>query len=90
MHILGLCNGAIRGNSEILLKAALKAAVASDPTITVSWIHVPSIALPRNPKPSSPIQGSSLAGMTMLLDRPEVVSRTTDGQLSTPSWTRMP
>ncbi|KAJ9131780.1 Oxidoreductase [Pleurostoma richardsiae] len=51
MHILGLCNGSIHGNSEILLKAALNAAVASDPSITVSWIHVPSVVVPRNPKP---------------------------------------
>ncbi|KAJ9130112.1 Oxidoreductase [Coniochaeta hoffmannii] len=51
MHILGLCNGSIHGNSEILLKAALTAAAASDPSITTSWIHVPSVAIPRNPKP---------------------------------------
>lgn len=51
MHILGLCNGSIHGNSEILLKAALQAAVAHDPSIKTSWIHVPSVVLPRNPKP---------------------------------------
>ncbi|KAJ9149984.1 Oxidoreductase [Pleurostoma richardsiae] len=51
MHILGLCNGSIHGNSEILLKAALKAAVEFDSSTTVSWIHVPSVALPRNHKP---------------------------------------
>jgi multimeric flavodoxin WrbA len=51
MHILGLCNGSIKGNSEILLKAALKAAVDQDPSTTVSWMHVPSVALPRHHKP---------------------------------------
>lgn len=51
MHILGLCNGSIQGNSEILLKAALNAAVASNPSITVSWIHIPSVHIPRNAKP---------------------------------------
>ncbi|KAI1495388.1 flavoprotein [Biscogniauxia mediterranea] len=51
MHILGLCNGSIHGNSEILLKAALEAAKEFDSSITVSWIHVPSVALPRNHKP---------------------------------------
>ena len=48
---MGLCNGSIHGNSEILLKAALKGAIAFDPSITTSWIHVPSVALPRNHKP---------------------------------------
>ncbi|KAL6230902.1 hypothetical protein BDW75DRAFT_221481 [Aspergillus navahoensis] len=51
MHILGLANGSIQGNSEILLKAALVAAGEKDPTITTSWIHVPSISIPQNPKP---------------------------------------
>ncbi|QGI69660.1 hypothetical protein CEK26_001992 [Fusarium fujikuroi] len=51
MHILGLCNGSINGNSEILLKAALKAATATDSSITVSWIHVPSVVLPRQHLP---------------------------------------
>ncbi|KAL1879644.1 hypothetical protein Plec18167_004106 [Paecilomyces lecythidis] len=51
MHILGLGNGSIHGNSEILLKAALKAAAASDASITISWIHVPSVVIPRNAKP---------------------------------------
>lgn len=51
MHILGLCNGSIHGNSEILLKAALQAAAAHDPSISTSWIHVPSVVIPRNPKP---------------------------------------
>lgn len=51
MHLLGLCNGSIHGNSEILLKAALQAAAAHDPSISTSWIHVPSVVIPRNPKP---------------------------------------
>lgn len=51
MHILGLCNGSIHGNSEILLKAALLAAVEQDPSLTTSWIHVPSVVIPRNAKP---------------------------------------
>ncbi|KAF4416154.1 nadph-dependent fmn reductase [Fusarium acutatum] len=51
MHILGLCNGSLHGNSEILLKAALKAATATDSSITVSWIHVPAVVLPRQHLP---------------------------------------
>ncbi|KAL1894048.1 hypothetical protein Sste5346_006190 [Sporothrix stenoceras] len=51
MHILGLSNGSVHGNSEILLKAALSAALAKDSQITVSWIHMPSVVIPRNPKP---------------------------------------
>lgn len=51
MHILGLCNGSIHGNSEILLKAALLAPAARDPSISTSWIHVPSVVIPRNAKP---------------------------------------
>lgn len=51
MHILGICNGSIHENSEILLKAALQAAVAQDPSIGTSWIHVPSMVVPRNPRP---------------------------------------
>ncbi|KAK4539423.1 hypothetical protein LTR36_010944 [Oleoguttula mirabilis] len=51
MHILGLCNGQLHGNSEILLKAALTEATAADPTITTAWIHVPSLVIPRNPAP---------------------------------------
>lgn len=51
MHILGLCNGQLRGNSEILLKAALTEAASLDSTITTSWLHVPSLIIPRNPVP---------------------------------------
>ena len=51
MHILGLCNGQLHGNSEILLKAALTEATSINPEITTSWIHVPSLIIPRNPAP---------------------------------------
>lgn len=53
MHILllGLCNGSIHGNSEVLLRAALLAAAAHGPSITTSWIHVPSVVIPRTAKP---------------------------------------
>lgn len=51
MHILGLANGSVGGNSEILLKAALSSARSSNPSITTSWIHVPSIVFPRNAGP---------------------------------------
>ncbi|POS75658.1 hypothetical protein DHEL01_v205945 [Diaporthe helianthi] len=40
----------MHGNSEILLKAGLLAAVQHDPSLTVSWIHVPSVVIPRNAK----------------------------------------
>lgn len=50
--ILGFCNGSIEGNSEILLKAALQTAQSSSTKlIKTSWIHVPSVLIPRNPKP---------------------------------------
>tara|TARA_R110002003_G_scaffold198_25_gene15620 strand:- start:28127 stop:29140 length:1014 start_codon:yes stop_codon:yes gene_type:complete len=51
MHILGLCNGSIGGNSETLLKAALTSASSTNPSITTSWLHVPSIIFPRNAGP---------------------------------------
>ncbi|KAH7095727.1 flavoprotein-like protein [Paraphoma chrysanthemicola] len=51
MHILGLCNGSIGGNSEVLLKAALTSATAGSSTITTSWLHIPSIVFPRNAGP---------------------------------------
>ncbi|KAJ5801988.1 uncharacterized protein N7503_004438 [Penicillium pulvis] len=51
MHILGLCNGSLNGNSEILLKAALKAAINEDSNTTVSWMHIPSVAIPRHRQP---------------------------------------
>ncbi|KAF7591809.1 hypothetical protein BBP40_001080 [Aspergillus hancockii] len=51
MHILGIANGTIDGNSEILLKAALQAAQAKDPSISASWINTPSVSIPRNPRP---------------------------------------
>lgn len=54
MHILGLCNGSINGNSEILLKAALLSAKKADPTITTSWVHTPSASVPRNARPLPP------------------------------------
>ncbi|ENH73479.1 hypothetical protein FOC1_g10008970 [Fusarium oxysporum f. sp. cubense race 1] len=38
-------------NSEILLKAALKAATATESSISVSWIHVSSVVLPRQHLP---------------------------------------
>ncbi|KAK5112533.1 hypothetical protein LTR85_011225 [Meristemomyces frigidus] len=51
MHILGVCNGQVHGNSEILLKAALTEAISIDPSITTSRIHAPSLIIPRNPAP---------------------------------------
>ncbi|KAL6706771.1 hypothetical protein ACN47E_005107 [Coniothyrium glycines] len=51
MHILGLCNGSVGGNSEVLLKNALVSAQTADPSITTSWIHIPSVSYPANPQP---------------------------------------
>ncbi|KAF9695967.1 hypothetical protein EKO04_006212 [Ascochyta lentis] len=51
MHILGLANGSIGGNSTILLKAALRAAKASNAETTTSWIHIPSLSYPPNAGP---------------------------------------
>lgn len=51
-NILGLCNGSQNGNSEILLKAALKSIESSSERPTkISWVHVPSVEIPRNPRP---------------------------------------
>ena len=51
-NILGLCNGSQNGNSEILLKAALKSVESSSERPTkISWVHVPSVEIPRNPMP---------------------------------------
>lgn len=89
MHVLGLCNGSIRGNSEILLKAALLAATKHDPSISTSWIHVPSVVIPRNAKPlreepdiipnrsheylSNSASNTSPAGRSVLVDDREAV-----------------
>ncbi|KZM18449.1 oxidoreductase [Ascochyta rabiei] len=51
MHILGLANGSVDGNSTILLKAALQAAKNSNPNTTTSWIHIPSLSYPPNAGP---------------------------------------
>jgi multimeric flavodoxin WrbA len=51
MQILGLANGSVGGNSEILLKAALSSAKLSNPDITTSWIHIPSLTYPPNTGP---------------------------------------
>ncbi|KAI9928854.1 hypothetical protein ASPWEDRAFT_36662 [Aspergillus wentii DTO 134E9] len=59
MHILGIANGSLDGNSEILLKAALTAAVKFNTSITTSWIHAPSVRVPNNPKPLSGSQDVS-------------------------------
>ena len=55
MHVLGLCNGSLRGNSEILLKVALSEIEAKHSDITTSWTHVPSLVIPPN---SSPLHGT--------------------------------
>ena len=54
MHVLGISNGKLGGNSETLLKAALTAAQKANSTITTSWIHVPSVNIPKN---ASPLKG---------------------------------
>ncbi|KAF1924422.1 flavo protein [Didymella exigua CBS 183.55] len=60
MHILGLANGSINGNSTILLKAALQAASLSSPETTTSWIHIPSVSYPANAGPLSHAQDVSM------------------------------
>lgn len=60
MHILGLANGSIGGNSTILLKAALLAAKDSVPGTTTSWIHTPSLSYPPNAGPLSHAQDVSM------------------------------
>lgn len=60
MHILGLANGSIGGNSTIQLKAALQSAKQSTPGTTTSWIHVPSLSYPPNAGPLSHAQDVSM------------------------------
>lgn len=60
MHILGLANGSVGGNSTILLKAALLAAKEATPGTTTSWIHVPSLSYPPNAGPLSNAQDVSM------------------------------
>ncbi|KAF2622157.1 flavo protein [Macroventuria anomochaeta] len=60
MHILGLANGSIGGNSTILLKAALQSAKTSHPSTTTSWIHIPSLSYPPNAGPLSHAQDVSM------------------------------
>ncbi|KAF5965588.1 putative nadph-dependent fmn reductase protein [Fusarium bulbicola] len=72
MQILGLCNGSVNGNSEILLKAALKAATVTDSSISVSWIRVPTVALPRQHLP--------------FRDDPSVIPHRNDGEEYRPRY----
>lgn len=60
MHILGLANGSIGGNSTLLLTSALQAAAASAPGTTTSWIHMPSVAYPANAGPLAAAQDVSM------------------------------
>ncbi|KAM0811383.1 hypothetical protein AB5N19_11739 [Seiridium cardinale] len=51
-QILGLCNGSKEGNSETLLKTALQSLQSTSTRPTkISWVHIPSVEIPRNPKP---------------------------------------
>ncbi|KAI1844480.1 hypothetical protein JX265_010025 [Neoarthrinium moseri] len=66
-RVLGLCNGSIRGNSEILLKAALQEIQTStSEPVTASWIHVPSVVIPRNPKPLASAADVSLGNVVSM------------------------
>ncbi|KAJ8116641.1 hypothetical protein OPT61_g1969 [Boeremia exigua] len=60
MHILGLANGSIGGNSTILLKAALQSAKHAAPNTTTSWIHIPSVSYPPNAGPLDHAQDVSM------------------------------
>lgn len=66
-RILGLCNGSKEGNSEILLKAALQAIQTVRPKSTkISWVHVPSVLIPRNPKPLDSASDISLGNVVSM------------------------
>jgi multimeric flavodoxin WrbA len=99
MHILGLANGTPLGNSEILLKAALIAASESDPAITTSWIHCPSISIPTNPPPLDSPVGFDLASKLAVPsnnapdDRPAVREAILNADaiiVSTPTYSHQP
>ncbi|KAJ4989587.1 hypothetical protein SVAN01_04964 [Stagonosporopsis vannaccii] len=64
MHILGLANGSVGGNSTILLKAALQSAKNYSPHTTTSWIHVPSLSYPPNAGPMDHAQDVSMGTNT--------------------------
>ena len=59
MHILGLANGSSGGHSEILLKAAVTSAQEANPSITTSWIHIPSVSVPLGLEPLKGLQDVS-------------------------------
>lgn len=66
-NVLGLCNGSLHGNSEILLKAALDSLKSSTARPTkVSWVHVPSVEIPRNPRPLKTAADISLGKVTSM------------------------
>lgn len=105
MHLLGLANGSLGGNSEFLLKAALTAAVEKDPSITVSWLHVPSVIVPPNPKPltggvdvslgqvASMQAGSNENSLNIPDDRAAVLEAILEADaiiISTPTWSHQP
>ncbi|CAD0108655.1 unnamed protein product [Aureobasidium uvarum] len=99
MHILGLANGTPSGNSEILLKAALTAAIVFDSSITTSWIHVPSISIPTNPAPLDSPVGFDLASKLNVAsnnapdDRAAVREAILDADaiiISTPTYSHQP
>ncbi|KAF7530947.1 hypothetical protein G7054_g9347 [Neopestalotiopsis clavispora] len=105
MHLLGLANGSLGGNSEFLLKAALSAAVEKDPSITVSWLHVPSVIVPPNPKPltggvdvslgqvASMQAGSNENSLGIPDDRAAVLEAILEADaiiVSTPTWSHQP
>jgi|SRR5690242_3129532 len=101
MHLLGIANGSLGGNSEILLKAALKAASDTDPSLTTSWLHAPSVSVPLNPPA---LQGSFDMGIDMLAamrdgssnsvdDRPAVLNAILDADaiiFATPVYSHQP
>ena len=102
MHILGLACGSPNGNSEILLKAALKAAQEKVSGTTVSFIRVPDLSIPSFPMsttfdpslgkaiPTSlrgPLQGPQSD------DRPRVLNRILESDaliIASPIYTRQP
>jgi multimeric flavodoxin WrbA len=102
MHILGISCGSPNGNSEILLKAALEAAVASATGTSISIIRLNELSCPSFPIPGAfdPGRGAAFGPPKKLLphdkipdDRLAALNAILDADaiiLASPVYTRQP
>ncbi|KAH8660859.1 flavoprotein-like protein [Tricladium varicosporioides] len=103
MHILGLSCGSLNGNSEILLKSALKEAAAHVPGTTISYIRIADASIPSydlpgvfNPSSGAITPGSFTVSQAMSFtgvidDRPACIDAILDSDaivIASPVYTR--